>query len=301
MYKESRTSKELFKLNQIFLSYKFNRYANPKGNTEKVHAVVQKFCDFIKMILGHTLPRGQFIYPERPYHMMDKPYAGVLPRIVVYTCVFGGYDDISDPAYISPYCDYAVITDQEISDESIWEKYDISNIHIPHGLDHSMKNRFIKMHPHLLFPDYDISIYVDGSVVVMTDMVPLALQMGNKFLGIHLHRDRNTIRDEGKAVIKLKKVKNIDLLKKQIHDYYQSGYDDSLALLEAPILVRRHNETICKKVMNDWWNELQKYEHRDQISLPYVLWKNGVSLQDIYIIGNSIELNPRFYWKGHNQ
>ena len=37
------------------------------------------------------------------------------------------------------------------------------------------KQRFLKMHPHLLFKDYDLSIYIDGSFKIIGNLDELLL------------------------------------------------------------------------------------------------------------------------------
>jgi len=41
------------------------------------------------------------------------------------------------------------------------------------------------------------------------------------------------------------------------------------------IIFRKHNSDNIIKLMNDWWEELNTQTKRDQLSLAYVLWKNG--------------------------
>lgn len=43
---------------------------------------------------------------------------------------------------------------------------------------------------------------------------------------------------------------------------------------ENGCMVRDHNDEFVKKLMNDWQNEIMKYSVRDQLSFPYVCWKN---------------------------
>ena len=76
-------------------------------------------------------------------------------------------------------------------------------------------------------------------------------------------------------------------------------YDDNIPLLEATILLRKHGDPVWECVMDSWWDEYIKYPTRDQISLPFVIWKNNLTLDDIYILGNNEYLNPRFVVNGH--
>ncbi len=49
----------------------------------------------------------------------------------------------------------------------------------------------------------------------------------------------------------------------------------NFGLGENNILFRKHNSDNIIKLMNDWWEELNTQTKRDQLSLAYVLWKNG--------------------------
>ncbi len=221
-------------------------------------------------------------------------------KVVVYTCVVGAYDTIKEPIYINPNIDYVVVTDLEVKEDSIWRKIDISKLNIPSNMTNSQKNRYVKMHPHLIFPDYEYSVYVDGSIRLMADIMPLVCEMGDiSFLGMHKHPVRRKISTEMNAVLFSKK--NVDqyVLKNQVYNYYNQGYDDSYGILEGTVIVRRHNMLNCIKLMDSWWTEMKKYPTRDQISLPYVLWMNNVSRESIHIFSGCVFTNPRICWEKH--
>ena len=46
--------------------------------------------------------------------------------------------------------------------------------------------------------------------------------------------------------------------------------------------------------------QVSKYTMRDQISFPYVLWKNGHSIDYIKSLGLNWRWNPRFILYPHN-
>ena len=227
-----------------------------------------------------------------------------LPRVAVYTCILGKYDILKEPLFKNSNCDFYAITDFTLDNDSTWLKIKHSKYlrHIENNDDNTYINRWFKMHPHILFPDYDYSLYIDGSVRVVSDIMPLVLKMikENTFLGMHRHYARRCLKSEAKAIIKFKKNVNIDLLKTQISEYRRMGYVDDNPLLEATIILRKHNDKKCIKIMNDWWDEFLKYIPRDQMSLPYVLWKNGVSIDDITLLGRNEYMNPRFIIMNHN-
>lgn len=212
-------------------------------------------------------------------------------QTVVYTCIFGGYDSLKEPLYVSPYCDYVAITDSEIPGGSVWERLPADSIQEISGLSPRMQARYIKTHPHLLFPGYRNSVFVDGSVLIVADMMPLFDQIGGAFLGVHTHPDRKNIYDEGKMVIALRRSEE-GLVRRQMDAYRAAGFREEF-LYETKILVRRHQEDACVTLMERWWSELVQYSERDQLSLPYVVWKENAR-PSICILGNNPNRNPRF-------
>ena len=65
-------------------------------------------------------------------------------------------------------------------------------------------------------------------------------------------------------------------------------------LLQCNLIVREHNNETCIKIMQDWWQEFKNYSKRDQISLPHVLYKNNIKIENVGILGNNIYPNPSF-------
>lgn len=221
-------------------------------------------------------------------------------KIVVYTCIVGGYDDILEPVYCNANCDYYVVTDKEVAEDSAWKKIDINQFELG-GLSNSEKNRYIKLHPHILFCDYDFSLYVDGNIRIITDIVPLVEQIGSRILGVHRHNLHDCIYTEANVIMRRKRFIRIrDVVKKQVAAYKQEGFKRHQGFYENPILIRKHNDKRCIKLMESWWAEMNRFTTRDQLSLPYVIWKCGIKEKDICILGNNLRMNPRFRQYDHN-
>ena len=92
-------------------------------------------------------------------------------RIAIYTCIWGAYDDLIEPDCVPDNCDYFAITDREVPEGSAWKKLDVSAFSDRlAGMTNAQINRYFKMMPHLLFPDYEYSIYVDGNVEIVSDL-----------------------------------------------------------------------------------------------------------------------------------
>lgn len=211
-------------------------------------------------------------------------------RIAVYTSIFGEYDNVQEPLVIPDNCDFYIITDNEIKKESLWKKISPKEFSDIDNMNNIYKNRYFKMNPHKVFPNYEYSIYIDGNIKVITDLSELVNKVGECGIAMHSHATRDCITQEAKACNILGK-ESLDVINKQIEKYFQEGMPKGFGLLQASVIVREHNNYKCKKIMRDWWNEFNIGCKRDQISLPYVIWKNGLTVSEIGVLGNNIAEN----------
>lgn len=304
-YIESIKSCQLYEMNRQRLIYEHNPYSI--RNISLFHFLYYclfKFKNFGRRIKEYNLiDRIDFSdYEQKACCQTTKIDIDYMPKIAVYTCILGNYDSLNEPLFKSDYCDFYAFTDFKIGSNSEWKRVDVELYRAEAGgvLDNSYMNRWIKMHPHLLFPNYDYSLYVDGNVVVVSDVIPLLIKLiqENNFISIHQHWSRAFLETEARA-IKAKKNIDINLLDKQIREYQANGYHDEIPLLEATIILRKHTDIRCINVMANWWEEFNRFIPRDQISLPYVLWKNGIKKENITFMGNNKYLNPCFYIMSH--
>lgn len=219
-------------------------------------------------------------------------------RVAIYTVLFGNYDFLKDPMYISENCDYYVLTNQEIKSE-IWKKIDIKKYeNATKGMSNLELARFYKTHPHILFDKYEYSIFIDANVQIVADLVPMISTLNSNFISIHRQPGRDCIYDEAEAIISLKKAKKEEV-KHQIDSYKNNGFPHHFGLFQTNVLVRRHNDSECIKIMDCWWEEMVKYTKRDQLSFTYTLWSLGYTKESVSLLGNNTALNPRVRVRKH--
>lgn len=319
MYKESLESISLMKLNAY---YQDRRFANKKlmklfNTKEKVLEVNQLLKNISrvkkqgmrktslqiraffnpKLIIDSKMTYNFNHSAEIDYKPSKKKING---RIAVYTSIFGNYDSLIQPLYKSEYCDYYAITDQDIPNNGIWKKIDTSKIDGFDELDNYQKSKYCKMFPHILFPEYEYSIWVDGNVQIVADVVPLVDRLEEeRFMGTFGNPLHNCIYTEALYNIYQGYAKTSEL-EKQIEEYKKEGFPKNYGMREFSIIVRKHNESQCVKLMDKWWNQVNTYTMRDQISLPYILWKEGKTIDTIQLLGQNWRWNPRFMWYPHN-
>lgn len=221
-------------------------------------------------------------------------------KIVIYTAIFGKYDELKEPKFVNPYCDYVVFTDQPVSPNSVWKKMDISIISGYNEMDAYHLSKIVKILPHLYFKDYEYSIWVDGTTTIIGDLVAYIDRMDNhkKVIGMFDNPVHDCIYTEANFLIYYNRVPE-KIIKKQINEYKAEGYPSHNGMFECTVIVRKHNDILCRKIMENWWEQIIKYSMRDQISFPYVLWKNKLGYNDVYILGANRNFDLRLSFDSH--
>lgn len=196
-------------------------------------------------------------------------------RIVVYTVIMGDYDYLKDPEYVMENCDYICFTNNPDLKSDIWEiRYDSNT-----ELDNTRWQRRHKVLAHEYLPDtYEWCIYVDGNVRITGDLRKyINLESGGKKPILCLkHPTRNTVYEEAEECIRLGKDLP-EVIEKQMERYRKEGYKADNGLVVTNVLVRKHTDKNVIKLMNLWWEEIERNSKRDQLSFNYACWKLGIN------------------------
>ena len=220
-------------------------------------------------------------------------------RIAVYTVLFGKYDNLKNPMYVSDNCDYYVVTNQDIDSSLVWKKFDLGKFKdIIDAFSDLEKARYFKLHPHKLFPKYKYSIFIDANIQIVTDLVPVVAQLGNNFIGIHNQPGRDCVYQEATEIIVIKKAPKEQVVQ-QVNAYQKEGFPKHYGLFRTCVVVREHNNEKCIRLMNIWWENINRYSKRDQLSFTYSLWKMGLKKSAVSNLGNDVRTNPRFIESEH--
>ncbi len=220
-------------------------------------------------------------------------------KIVVYTCITGNYDEVLDPMYKKNNISYVLFTNNKSLKSNVWEVRDIPE-YLKELKNNVLINRYIKIKPHEIFKDYDYSIYIDGNIRIISDISGFVSTINKKSgLSFHRHRARNCIYEEGKACIYMGKG-NKYKIKEQLKKYKEEGLPKEFGLLEANVIVTDLHSKKSIKILNDWYQEFILSEsNRDQLSLPYVIWKNNLNISDIGNLGYNVRKNYYLQVKEH--
>lgn len=212
-------------------------------------------------------------------------------KYAVYTCITGNYDQVSEPEIFLSQCDYFLISDEKPFDLKVYQWIDINKI-IPIWIkDNRRKNRFCKINAPYIFSEYEYSIYMDGNVQIVGDVIKYVNKIEKS--GIAAFALEGGLYEHALATVNAK-VENNNIVFQQISDYFKEGMPRRYGMFNCTILVRNNTNLTCKKVMLDWWNEVFNRSSRDQISFTYCLWKNNLKCKDVGVLGRDLLENDDF-------
>ena len=198
---------------------------------------------------------------------------------IVYTSVFGNYDDVVEP---------------QLPEGWDWKCFSEQNS-LPIYEDNMRNAKRYKILPHRFLEGYEISIYIDGNYIIKRDVNELVDKYLNNVNAVFHNHDsqpaydkRNCIYDEARTILMfgeknmkitpergMKNYKdNPKVIINQMERYMNDNYPEQNGLITGGVILRRHNEKDCIKVMEDWWKEIRYGSKRDQLSFNYVAWKN---------------------------
>ncbi|MEA2019484.1 MAG: glycosyltransferase, partial [Campylobacterota bacterium] len=194
---------------------------------------------------------------------------------VVFTAIFGNYDNLKNPEYVNSDWDYVCYTDNKNIKSDIYTiKY------VEPVFSESVRNaRMIKVLPHLFLIGYEYTLWIDGSVRLRGHNIKnliKEMKLKNNYIFIHEHIKRDCIYDEAMACLLIGKDKEQDILK-QMKYYFRNGFPDKNGLVESAQILREHNNSKTIKLNETWWKVLNDYSFRDQLSFNYAIWKENLS------------------------
>lgn len=291
---DQRLDRQIIEFNKRYQTAVFSneRSAQEKKNRYLTNLKQLKFSNILDDLRYRSISRKQFSTKGNNISAIKAPYKTEGKKIAVYSCIVGSYDKIIEPVICDEEVDYFLFTDQEVPENSIWKKIDVTQYREYDRLTPIELNRKIKILPYEYLPEYDITIYIDGNIECVGYITPILADFGNSGFGVHYHSRRDCIYDEAIAVKHYRNIKTKET-KEQLAAYADEGFPRHYGLYENSILIRKHNDEDVKRLMKLWWEEYKKYPTRDQYSLPYAVWKLGLR-SEIFILGNDISRNPRF-------
>ena len=172
-------------------------------------------------------------------------------QVLIYSANVGSYDNPQTHVQQTIPCDTKVFTEPIA------------------GLDNTRSARWYKTHP----PEgYDYTIWVDSCLKIKSPhFAQLCVDAAADKWATFSHVERDCFYEEAKICRYMKKCLDQPVWEQAEH-YLSEGMPKKYGLWATGVLARSNWGA---DLNNAWWTEINKWSTRDQISLPYVLWKSG--------------------------
>lgn len=135
---------------------------------------------------------------------------------------------------------------------------------------------------HESFPNMDVSLYMDGSHVLVEGVT--VERLADDYLvyaeiACFEHPERDCAYAEAEVCL-AQGLDDPDVIRAQMARYRAEGFPEHWGLPALTMLLRRHTPAI--ETLNlAWWQEIMAGSVRDQLSFPYVCWKLGLRWETI--------------------
>ena len=204
---------------------------------------------------------------------------------VIYTAIFGGYDNLTEPSFIPDGWDFICFTDSDIKSD-VWDVRKVQPLYE----DSTRNARKYKVLPHRFLSEYDVSVWVDGNILIrnnLNELVDDYLQDCNIAMMNHnknILDPRDCIYEEAQTILYFGQKNNNykdnpNLIISQMEKYKNENYPQKNGLAVTMEVLRRHNEKDVIDTMNLWWDEIKYGSKRDQLSFNYCAWKTNLNFK----------------------
>lgn len=139
---------------------------------------------------------------------------------------------------------------------------------------------------------------MDGSIQLVGPMRQYLSCIGEVGLAIHRHRIRKCIYVESMMVNWLGMIKKKDVLP-QIQKYVSEGMPRNWGLFECCVIAVDLSNKLAIKILEEWFLEFKNGAKRDQLSLTYIIWKNGFKPNTIGVLNpkGNVSNNSSIIWE----
>ena len=214
-------------------------------------------------------------------------------KLVIYTCVTGGYDQIKPLAKQNSYFDCFCFTDSAVSESQAkgWQIFPIEPQENP-----KHQNRFYKILPHRIpeIAQYEYSLYIDGSINIIGNLQQWShtILESKPTMAIYTHSKRSSVSEEIISIAQRKQAPLRELagFVDQLQTNQWIGCDQ---LFDCSLLLRNsHNEEIVK-IMETWWRLFLEGPKRDQLHFPRACAENNFA--PLTLAANGKRLDERYF------
>ena len=214
---------------------------------------------------------------------------------VIFTAVFENYDKVFPALHNVRGVDCVLFTDSPSLRVAGWRTLPVDIRAFASG---KAANNHYRALAHWYLSDYDTSLYIDGNVRVIRPTLKLfsEFEASGADLGIFPHPERNTVSEEIAACAVLGLAEE-DVMRAEYEANADDGFGDDFGLFDCSIDFKNHTSPRLHAAMEHWDRLFQHYKTRNQLSLPYIIWKYGLIVHRM--AGNSRKAHDTFHFYPH--
>jgi len=201
------------------------------------------------------------------------------PRRAVYRALVGGYETLREESVAEKSeVDFVCFTDDPDLTSDTWRLV-VVEPRFPADLVRSARHLKIVGHP--VLDGYDETLWLDNSVALLA--APEAILddwLAGADVALPLHSYRESVIDEAEAVLNAGRDDYVRVYE-QLSVYLRTR---TTAMARNPhwtgMLARRRTQLV-DAAMQEWWEELLRFSHRDQLSFAVTVPRPGLRLRSV--------------------
>lgn len=205
-------------------------------------------------------------------------------KIAVATAITGGFDPLVLPSVLDPDVDYFCFANSDLDGHGVFEVRQVPYDNV----DPRRVARFAKTNLIHLLPDYDYIIWIDANVQLRCSVhifIDATERSGQCVSGIW-HPVRENYIEEGEVAIK-QGLDDADIIHKQLDRYRREQFLAEARLIETNFMVFKAKDPRAVAFTDKWWEEIQTYSRRDQLSVNFAAHSAGIEINPLFTDGSS--------------
>lgn len=193
-----------------------------------------------------------------------------MKKYVIYSSIIGKYDEILQPLAVDERFDYILFSDHLPEGRNgVWQVRRIKY----HNSIQTKIARYVKTHPELLLPEYEASLWLDANISISGKEIYdrfIELVEHNTPIASVKHPAYDCVYDELFSVLDFR-YESEDVVLKWGHELRKRNFPNHAGMFETGLLFRNHSNEIVKEFDEIWWNYIDTYSKRDQLSFTFAL------------------------------
>ena len=201
-----------------------------------------------------------------------------MKQFAIYSAAIGEYDEILQPSETDDRFDYVLFSDcLSEGKQGVWQvrRIDYSN------LSNTRIARYVKTHPESLLPEYEASLWLDANICIagngIYDRFAELFEKGILVASVK-HMAYDCVYNEMFSVLDFR-YESEEVIVKWGHELRKRGYPRHTGLFETGLMYRRHSNPEVKELDAIWWNYIEAYSRRDQLSFTVALREENLSCE----------------------